>query len=130
MRSLKIVGIILFLLVPSLAAGEPVKVVPPQNKILSSGAGRYVFGQISDYARHQFMLDTQTGRLWQIVVDKEKVVSLDPVKYQGAFYGEMRLMPDIKKTAEYHDSILYDAAERDFSIKNKSKKEEKIKRDF
>ena len=43
---------------------------PPQKisseKILSSGVGRYVFGQISDSSKDQYMLDTLTGRLWRI----------------------------------------------------------------
>ncbi len=33
---------------------------------LSSAEGRYVFGQISESAKDQFMLDTVTGRLWRI----------------------------------------------------------------
>lgn len=45
---------------------------PPAEKSrkasLSSENGRYVFGQVSDYRRDQFMLDTKTGRLWEIVV--------------------------------------------------------------
>jgi hypothetical protein len=32
--------------------------------VLSATGGRYVFGQISDSRRDQYMLDTQTGRLW------------------------------------------------------------------
>lgn len=36
------------------------------NKTLSSDGGRYVFGQVSEYRRDQFMLDTKTGQLWQI----------------------------------------------------------------
>jgi hypothetical protein len=38
----------------------------PQKQILSSSGGRFVFGQISDSSKDQFMLDTQTGRLWRI----------------------------------------------------------------
>lgn len=37
------------------------------GKTLSSASGRYVFGQISDFRRDQYMLDTLTGRLWRIV---------------------------------------------------------------
>ena len=36
------------------------------EKVLSSGVGRYVFGQISDSSKDQYMLDTMTGRLWRI----------------------------------------------------------------
>jgi len=43
---------------------------PPQRisseKVLGSGVGRYVFGQISDSSKDQYMLDTLTGRLWRI----------------------------------------------------------------
>jgi len=49
-------------------AADPAKVAIPQQKVLSSSNGRYVFGQVSDYRRDQYMVDTQTGRLWQIVV--------------------------------------------------------------
>lgn len=31
------------------------------------GEGRYVFGQINEYNADQYMLDTQTGRLWRLV---------------------------------------------------------------
>lgn len=32
-----------------------------------TGGGRFVFGQVSDLGRDKFLLDTQAGRLWQIV---------------------------------------------------------------
>jgi hypothetical protein len=39
---------------------------PPagQGTALSATGGRYVFGQISESRRDQYLLDTQTGRLW------------------------------------------------------------------
>ena len=37
-----------------------------QKQVLSSPTGRFVFGQISDSSKDQFMLDTATGRLWRI----------------------------------------------------------------
>lgn len=60
--------------------------------MLSSGNGRFVYGQIAEYTSQQFMLDTQTGRLWQIskytptksdgTPDKENTVDvLYPVPY-------------------------------------------------
>ncbi len=53
-------------------AADSVKVSPPQNKVLSSPDTnqRYVFGQISDFRRDQYLLDTKTGRLWQKVCAK------------------------------------------------------------
>lgn len=63
-------------------AVEPVGIVPSEQKVLTNGRGRYVFGQISGFARHQFMLDTQTGRLWQVVsAGKNKPLSLQAVEY-------------------------------------------------
>jgi len=35
-----------------------------QQGALSSAGGRYVFGQISESRRDQYLLDTLTGRLW------------------------------------------------------------------
>lgn len=48
-------------------AQEKIKVAQDQQKTLGSANGRFVFGQISDFRSDQYMLDTQTGRLWQIV---------------------------------------------------------------
>lgn len=64
----------------------------PPGSVLASSSGRFVFGQISMMARDQYMLDTQTGRLWQLMVttpkkangtpDKEKAyTALEPVPY-------------------------------------------------
>lgn len=57
---------------------------PPQQKILDSSTGRFVFGQISEYRRDQYMLDTQTGRLWQIVTRKMKNPDGSEVQGDGA----------------------------------------------
>lgn len=37
------------------------------NKPAVLGTGRYVFGQVNEYNADQYMLDTQTGRLWRLV---------------------------------------------------------------
>ncbi|SPD76005.1 exported hypothetical protein [uncultured Desulfobacterium sp.] len=37
-----------------------------KKQVLSSPGGRFVFGQISDSGKDQFMLDTKTGRLWRL----------------------------------------------------------------
>lgn len=31
------------------------------------GGGRYVFGQVNEFAADQYLLDTVTGRLWRLV---------------------------------------------------------------
>ena len=48
---------------------------------LSSQGGRFVFGQISDYRADQYMLDTQTGRLWQVVQDADSTNRLREIFY-------------------------------------------------
>jgi hypothetical protein len=64
----------------------------PQRKTLSSEGGRYVFGQVSEYRQDQYMLDTQTGRLWVMAMSPPKnqdgsnsagggVLVLQPVQY-------------------------------------------------
>jgi hypothetical protein len=53
------------------------------EKILSSGNGRYVFGQISDSGKDQFMLDTLTGRLWRIAESGDVGIFLRAVVYRN-----------------------------------------------
>jgi hypothetical protein len=38
---------------------------------LSSETGRFAFGQISEYRRDVFLLDTQTGRIWILAESPE-----------------------------------------------------------
>jgi len=35
--------------------------------VLSASGGRFVFGQASQHRADQFLLDTQTGRMWRLV---------------------------------------------------------------
>ncbi len=46
-------------------AQEKVKIVAEKSKTLSAPNGRFVLGQISDFRSDQYLLDTQTGRVWQ-----------------------------------------------------------------
>lgn len=48
-------------------AADAVKVLPPAQKVLGAEGGRYVFGQINEYQRDQFLLDTASGRVWRMV---------------------------------------------------------------
>lgn len=50
--------------------------------VLTAAGARYVFGQISGFRRDHFMLDTQTGRLWVVVTDKDKNDWLEEVPYR------------------------------------------------
>ncbi len=64
-----------------------------QSKILYSENGRYVFGQISDAEKDQFMLDTQTGRLWRLVERGDIGKHLISVPYCNS-KGECSPYPD------------------------------------
>ena len=66
---------------------------PKENKILSSQNGRFVFGQVSEYRRDQFLLDTQTGRIWRIVEDSSKAVSLQQILFES-IDGLKSLLPE------------------------------------
>jgi hypothetical protein len=54
-----------------------------QQKVLSSANGRFVFGQISDSSKDQFMLDTLTGRLWRIAESGAIGIFLRSVSYRN-----------------------------------------------
>ena len=66
---------------------------------LSSPAGRFVLGQISSMRRDQFMVDTQTGRLWTIVCTKTGPAgdctsqALQPVMYVDSAGENFSLAP-------------------------------------
>jgi hypothetical protein len=54
----------------------------PQPNVLSTPGARFVFGQVSDSGKDQFMLDTWTGRLWRISESGGVGVFLNPVPYR------------------------------------------------
>jgi hypothetical protein len=54
----------------------------PQPNVLCSPGGRFVFGQVSDSGKDQFMLDTFTGRLWRISESGGVGIFLNPVPYR------------------------------------------------
>ena len=67
-------GLSLLAVFGSALADDAAKVkLPPSTRIIAShptaeGSGRFVFGQVSDFRADQYLLDTKTGRLWQIVL--------------------------------------------------------------
>ncbi len=65
----------------------------PRQEILFSENGRYVFGQISDSSKDQFMLDTVTGRLWRIAETGEIGIFLRAIPYRND-EGEMTYVPE------------------------------------
>lgn len=52
------------------------------HKVLSNPNGRFVFGQISESSKDQYMLDTWTGRLWRISESGEIGKFLAPIPYK------------------------------------------------
>jgi len=53
----------------------------PQKALLSSPNGRFVFGQVSDSSKDQFMLDTLSGRLWRITESGKMGLYMKSVPY-------------------------------------------------
>jgi hypothetical protein len=64
-----------------------------QKEILSSPNGRYVFGQISESTKDQFMLDTASGRLWRIAESGAIGIYLKSVPYRDE-QGKCSPLPD------------------------------------
>lgn len=70
MKPRALIAVLLFMTGPVLAQVTP----SPPGSVLSAAGGRYVFGQTSEYQKNTYMLDTHTGRLWQVAcsqVDKD-----------------------------------------------------------
>ena len=65
----------------------------PKQEVLSSENGRFVFGQISDASKDQFMLDTATGRLWRIAETGEIGMFLRAIPYRND-EGEISHVPE------------------------------------
>ena len=72
---------------------------PAQYQALSSGTGRFVFGQISKSYKDKFMLDTATGRLWRIAESGRIGLYLESVTYRIA-RGDYRNMPGESSDSE------------------------------
>jgi len=61
---------------------SPTQVMMDKGKVLSAAGGRFVFGQISDSGKDQFMLDTLTGRLWRVGESSDVGMHLKPIPYR------------------------------------------------
>ncbi|MFB9068933.1 hypothetical protein [Pseudofulvimonas gallinarii] len=70
------------------------------NKPAVLGGGRFVFGQINEFNADQYMLDTQTGRLWRLVdtADGQNSV-LEPVPYAMPDGRTQTMPPDAEAEA-------------------------------
>ena len=62
--------------------GAQAPAIPPTGKVLGCAGGRFVFGQISDSSKDQYMLDTLTGRLWRIGESSDVGTHLRVIPYK------------------------------------------------
>ena len=76
-----------------LGLGSSRIVQQPQQKILSSDSGRFVFGQISGSSKDKYMLDTATGRLWRIGESGKLGTFLKSIPYRNE-KGECTVLPE------------------------------------
>jgi hypothetical protein len=77
---MRILALFLIMALPAMAAD--LKENPGEDKVLATPGGRFVFGQISAFRKDQYMLDTQTGRLWQMVADEKGRQALNSIPYE------------------------------------------------
>ena len=63
------------------------------------GGGRFVFGQINEFSADQYLLDTQTGRVWRLVDTADGTASVfEPIRFQLPD-GSSQSMPPPADTA-------------------------------
>jgi hypothetical protein len=74
----------------------------PQPNVLSSPGARFVFGQVSDSGKDQFMLDTWTGRLWRISESGGVGLFLTPVPYRLKD-GKYEPLPEVVPEAGHRE---------------------------
>ena len=80
---------IIFAVALSFAAAATAQTTSPPGVVLGVSGGRYVFGQVSEYRRDQYLLDTLTGRMWvqicavPVVKDPKQCAfsALQPIAY-------------------------------------------------
>ena len=79
-----IFGIIIILIAITVGYSEDLG----RGNVISSNNGRYAFGQTSVMRSDQFMIDTQTGLLWQMMRGPDSTMILVSVKYVSQVNGE------------------------------------------
>lgn len=90
-----ITAAVIFTAAPALGQfglGPQQAAIPPTGKVLGCAGGRFVFGQISDSGKDQYMLDTQTGRLWRIGESSDVGTHLRAIPYKDE-QGKTSLSP-------------------------------------
>ncbi len=88
---------LIFLAAPvsaQLGLTAPPPQTPPAGKVLSATGGRFVFGQISDSSKDQYMVDTRTGRLWRIGESGDVGTYLKAIPYRDE-HGKFSPWPGV-----------------------------------
>ncbi len=91
-----------------------------QGGTLSSDNGRYVFGQISEFRRDQYLLDTETGRLWVLVVKEDSSYILQPIPYWHVGLWAESFLPESKDELELWEEFIREKGSLDH-IKHKKR---------
>jgi len=84
---------VLLILISKISYGQT-EVITPQHKSIMTDNGRFIFMQISEMRRDQYMLDTKLGRLWQVVADSSESISFSPILYR-LLSGKYDITPEI-----------------------------------
>lgn len=70
-----------------------VSLIGGEIAVLSSDSGRYVYGQLSSVRADQFLLDTKTGRLWNMKVSEKGDALLQPVMIENVNWKDGKYSP-------------------------------------
>lgn len=90
----------LTVLIAALLAGADALAQAETNRPQAlGGSGRFVFGQINEFSADQYLLDTQTGRVWRLVDTADGTASVfEPIRFQLPD-GSSQSMPPAADTA-------------------------------
>ena len=79
-------SVTIFIFLSGIALAQPFGLQKASFKknygVLSGPNGRFVFGQISESSKDQYMLDTWTGRLWRMTENSQVGKFLTPIPYK------------------------------------------------
>lgn len=88
------------LLLAIAAFAPPLAAQSSNRPAVLEGSGRFVFGQVNELVADQYMLDTQTGRLWRLVDTADGTGSvLEPVPYALPDGGSQAMPPEPQAAA-------------------------------
>lgn len=91
-----------FLLVMALGAMPATPTQAAESQVLNSSQGRYAFGQVSDYRKDQYMLDTQTGRLWRMTCVATAADKNSKDKQGDCSFSALEMVPYIHGQNQYN----------------------------